>query len=69
MDTTLLDLYGNVDNAWSDLKRKLRSERTWSDLTGHEKLEFQGWMLDNAQYYKDGDRIDWVGAFYDWWED
>lgn len=69
MSTTILDLYGTMDNAWSALKKALRSESSWSNLTGQQKLKFQDWIAKNADFYKDGDDIDWVGAFYDWFED
>lgn len=69
MDTTILDLYGTKDNAWSALKKALRAEKAWSDLTGQEKLEFQNWIAQTAAFYKDGEGIDWIGAFYDWQEE
>jgi hypothetical protein len=69
MDTTIYDLYGTQDNAWADMKKVLRMEPAWRDAEGPYKVSFQTWMLDNAQYYKDGEKIDWVGAFYDFLED
>lgn len=69
MDSTLFDLYGTLDNAVSALKKSLSDEPAWSRLEGSEKMMFQNWIEDNASAYKDGDQIDWVGAFYDWYED
>ena len=69
MDMTIADLYGNIDNAVSDLKRVLRNEPAWTVLLGKAKLAFQDWITENASHYKDGDKIDWIGAFYDWLED
>jgi len=68
MDTTLYDLYGTLDNAVSKLKDALKAESEWAELSGHEKLEFQEWLEKRARSYKDVDKIDWIGAFYDWLE-
>ena len=69
MDTTLFDLYGTLANAYKTMKAALRDERAWSNLDNGDKAAFCNWIEDNASAYKDGDTLDWVGAFYDWLED
>jgi hypothetical protein len=68
MDTTLFDLDGTLDKAVSALKKALSGEYEWQEMEGPEKLAFQKWVQKNARNYKDGDEVDWVGAFYDWLE-
>ena len=68
MNTTILDLFGTADNAVSSLKKALSNDAFWNGMSGHDKVVFQEWAFNNAKNYKDGETLDWVGAFYDWLE-
>ena len=69
MDTTLYDAYGTLDKAVEALKSTLKGECEWENLSGLQKFAFQEWVEKNARVYKDGDKVDWIGAFYDWLEE
>lgn len=69
MDTTLYDVYGTLDKAVVALKRTLKGESEWENLSGLQKFAFQEWVEKTARVYKDGDKVDWIGAFYDWLEE
>ena len=69
MDTTLFDLYGTLDKAVLAMKKALQAEPAWRRMEGAQKVLFQNWIEDHAEAYKDNDKVDWVGAFYDWLED
>jgi hypothetical protein len=66
MSKTAADIYGNVTNARKSLVATLNEERRFWQLELDKKQEFITWALKNADKYDDGDRVDWIGAFYDW---
>ena len=68
MIDTVLDVYGTEISARKALFRALVSERRFGDLDIEKKDAFIEWAFGNANLYKDGSKIDFIGAFYDWLE-
>lgn len=68
-DNTLIDIYGTEKVARSAMKKALSNEQKFGDLETEDRAKYLEWMRKNARKYKDGDAIDWIGAFYDWSED
>lgn len=69
MTTIIEDLYGSRSLATVDLDNSLQEESAWTDLFDYEKDAFRDWVIADAHIYRDGDKVDWVGAFYDWLEE
>ena len=62
------DAYGTEKAARESLVKALIAERRFWDLPAEKRDAFIEWAFANGGEYKDGDKIDWIGAFYDWIE-
>lgn len=65
---TLAIRYGSQQDVIEDIADTLIVEGAYADLDMDQNLAFQTWAFANAEHYLDGTDIDWVGAFYDWYD-
>lgn len=64
----VLDVYGTEGAARRALKRALIAERRFGGLSVEKRDDFIAWAFERADHYHDDDKIDWIGALYDWIE-
>lgn len=65
---TLAARYGAQQDVLEDICDTLIVEGPYADLDGEKQDAFHTWAFANAEHYLDGYDVDWVGAFYDWYD-